>query len=95
MVDVNRPPRITIAIGPSISRPGAPAPKASGSSPSAVTSAVIENRRETFRRPPQRRFRPPLHALNRYENRHRDHAAPQKGTDVDKPRNLAKSVTVE
>ena len=40
-MDVNRPPRITIAIGPSISRPGAPAPKASGSSPSAVTSAVM------------------------------------------------------
>ena len=40
-VDVSSPPRITIAIGPSISRPGSPLPSASGRSPSAVTSAVI------------------------------------------------------
>ena len=41
-VEVKRPPKITIAIGPSISRPASPDPKASGSSPSAVTNAVMQ-----------------------------------------------------
>src|SRR5258707_15556266 len=39
--DVINPPRITVAIGPSISLPGSPPPSASGSRPSAVTSALI------------------------------------------------------
>ena len=40
-VEVKRPPRITVAMGPSISRPGSPLPIASGRSPSAVTRAVM------------------------------------------------------
>ena len=40
-VEVTSPARITIAIGPSISRPGSPLPIAIGSNPSAATSAVI------------------------------------------------------
>src|SRR6266404_6686400 len=40
-VEVTSPPRITIAIGPSISRPGSPLPIANGSRPSPVTKAVI------------------------------------------------------
>ncbi len=40
-VEVTRPPRITAAIGPSISRPGSPAPSASGSRPRPVTREVI------------------------------------------------------
>ena len=41
MVEVTSPPTMMVAIGPSISRPGSPLPSASGSRPSAVTSAVI------------------------------------------------------
>ncbi len=40
-VEVMRPPRITAAICPSISRPGSPAPSARGSSPRPVTREVI------------------------------------------------------
>ena len=40
-VEVMSPPRMTMAIGPSISRPGSPLPIASGRRPSAVTSAVM------------------------------------------------------
>ena len=41
-VEVTSPPRITIAIGPSISRPGSPLPIANGSSPRPVTNAAIK-----------------------------------------------------
>lgn len=40
-VEVTRPPRITVAMGPSISRPGSPLSMASGKRPSPVTKAVI------------------------------------------------------
>jgi hypothetical protein len=40
IVDDAKPPRMTLAIGPSISRPGWPLPSASGIRPSAVTSAT-------------------------------------------------------
>jgi hypothetical protein len=40
-VEVKSPPRMTMAIGPSISRPGAPLPRASGRSPRAVTVEVM------------------------------------------------------
>ena len=41
IVEVNKPPTMIEAIGPSISRPGSPLPNISGSNPSAVTIAVI------------------------------------------------------
>ena len=41
IVELNNPPTIIEAIGPSISRPGSPLPNISGSNPSAVTMAVI------------------------------------------------------
>ena len=40
-VEVSSPPRITMAIGPSISRPAAPAPRPAAADPSPVTRAVI------------------------------------------------------
>ena len=43
-MEVTSSPRITVAIGPSISRPGSPLPMASGKSPKPVTSAVIKMR---------------------------------------------------
>ncbi|AAW59622.1 Putative transcriptional regulator (plasmid) [Gluconobacter oxydans 621H] len=41
IIDVMSPPRMTAAIGPSISRPGAFISTARGASPSAVTSDVM------------------------------------------------------
>jgi len=40
-MEVKSPPRMTTAIGPSISRPGSPMPMAKGRTPRAVTSEVI------------------------------------------------------
>ena len=42
IVELNKPPTMIEAIGPSISRPGSPLPNISGSNPSAVTIAVIK-----------------------------------------------------
>ena len=42
IVELNKPPTMIEAIGPSISRPGSPLPNISGSNPRAVTIAVIK-----------------------------------------------------
>src|SRR5712692_4279644 len=59
-VEVKSPPRIMIAIGPSTSRPGAPLPIASGSRPSAVTSAVIRIGRSRSEAPRMAASKPQL-----------------------------------
>ena len=42
IVEVNKPPTMIDAIGPSISLPGSPLPKIRGSNPKPVTIAVIK-----------------------------------------------------
>ena len=41
IVELNKPPTIMEAIGPSISRPGSPLPNIRGNNPSAVTIAIV------------------------------------------------------
>lgn len=55
-VEVANPPRIMIAMGLSISRPGAPLPSASGSKPKPVTRAVIKIGRQPLGCTTQRRL---------------------------------------